>query len=919
MEVVQAQSNRKADDRAQVAPVAAPERSQLADASVSTTIDIRADFQRELSRAPSADSTQPAQTVERRDSIVTASVAAPVTEKPDSRLAQMQQKEIQEKLVHQETMIRGTESNIESTQKDASTGGVTGFFMWSAGTKGAMNKDIASMQELNEARNKQASEMKATIEKQQKTAEQFAKLEQQGKELQAKGDLAGAQKAFNAAQEVFNTSQGVKQPGLVVDTAAYREQQQQVQQGLSNSVKNLDTTESVMRTTQKVAIVAGATIATGGAALAVGGVTGAAVGVVAGTAYGTAVGGTAALTEATGHVARGNKTESKAFSDAGTQTLESARDSAIASVGTVAGMGVGGHVAGGVAARLGTSAGAQVATAVANGAAAGASSAAFSTSVNTGLEYSAARREFSKLADSANLSPADREVAYAKFMEDRGLSTSGIAQRFEHDVSIGALGGGIGGATGAGKQLATSGRNALAMEGGQALADVGIGVGDAALRGQLNAEGITSSIAGAVVGNVSGRVSQRNHPATKTQPGGDQTPPPTTVTDGPPPEIYRMEDYRQQQTGATAQPHELQLAAGAESMSAKPAPAAVTVNPEVQDRAATIKMTAEKAPAQQANEVPATAPGVADADRHPAAPVLDNAVIDKSVNRMLADTDHQMDLTRNLQHAEFGPAVKSKLEEISAVQGISQEEFVREVAANREKVKTLFPQDDTPLNVTPAGESRMRLLREDMMKKDPILNSIGDDATLTPAQRAHLDAHADKIKTEVLPNLQAALEDVTQVVSSDSYVRVTSRAKSADGLHEKVTRMQDGNQGRGTRPEYRLADVPDAVGGRVVVENAADLGKITAAIEEKFQGNIFEKDNFYLNEKKSQRPYRVITYTVLQDGVPCEIQVMTLASNISSDIDHNTVYKQLIGLDDTERQQVTDWWRGVAAKELNDL
>jgi ppGpp synthetase/RelA/SpoT-type nucleotidyltranferase len=213
----------------------------------------------------------------------------------------------------------------------------------------------------------------------------------------------------------------------------------------------------------------------------------------------------------------------------------------------------------------------------------------------------------------------------------------------------------------------------------------------------------------------------------------------------------------------------------------------------------------------------------------------------------------------------------------------------------------------------------MALLRDSMMQSDPVLHSVGENPELTPLQQERLRVYGDKVKVAVLPKLQATLEDIAQATSPDSFVRVTSRAKSADGLHEKVTRMQAGNQGRGTRPGYRLADVPDAAGGRIVVEQLGDLAKITSAIEETFRGNIFEKDNFYLNEKKSQRPYRVITYTVLQDNVPCEIQVMTLSSNISSDIDHNTVYKQLIGLDESERMEVTDWWRGVVAKELNDL
>lgn len=832
MDISQGKNNKRAEAPTSPVNTGPVERSQLDDLSFSTSAGKRSELQREHAN-------------QRKQSVTAAEFNSPEQHatSSDPRMLQIQEQrqELKEKLEVQQTLIRGTEFNINSAKQQVETGGMTGFFMWSSGAKDTIRKDISSMEELNKARIKQVTEMKVALEKQRAAAEQFNKLDQQGKELQAKGDIPNARKAFHAAHNVLATSINRTQPSVVVDTATYRDAQRQVSQGLSDSQRNLDKTEAVLRTTQKVAVIGGATVATGGAALAIGGATGATVGVIAGTAYGTATGGAAALTEASGHITVGNKTTQQALTDARDQTLESARDSVIASVGTVAGIGVGGKVAGGIAARIGTSTTAKIVTAAANGSAAGATSATISTTANTSIEYAAASREFSQRFDSTKLTPADREQAYATFMEERGLTAPGIARRYAHDVSIGALGGALGGATGAGKDLVgPSRRAALSIEGGQIVADIGIGLGDAAVQGQLNAEGITSSIAGAVIGNVSGRVSHR-----------------------------KFAGQPQSQLNPSSATQEIPV--GGELL------------------------------------------------RHSAAPALENPILDKSVSKMLADTDHPMDLTRNLQHLRYGPSVKRNLQEISTIKGMSQEEFVRVVADSRDNVRALFPQDDTQFNFTPSGESRMRLLRDTMMRSEPVLHSIGDDHVLTPTQQERLKAHADKIKTQVLPNFQSALEDVAQVVSPDSYARVTSRAKSADGLHEKVTRMQGGNQGRGTRPEYRLADVPDAVGGRIVVEDIGDLAKVTSAIEERFQGNIYEKDNFYLNEKKSQRPYRVITYTVLQDSVPCEIQVMTLSSNVSSDIDHNTVYKQLIGLEAHERQQVTDWWRGVTAKELHDL
>jgi ppGpp synthetase/RelA/SpoT-type nucleotidyltranferase len=323
--------------------------------------------------------------------------------------------------------------------------------------------------------------------------------------------------------------------------------------------------------------------------------------------------------------------------------------------------------------------------------------------------------------------------------------------------------------------------------------------------------------------------------------------------------------------------------------------------------------------AKQANKVPAGQDALQGA-RHPLSPTIENPTLDSVVDQMLKDTTHPMDLTRNLANPKLSAKVSEKLQALASVQGLSDDEFKAVVEATREKIRRLFPQDDTPFNINPVTGQKLAVeLRDSLMERNSVLFGIGESEWLTQAQQHQLEKHADHLKVHVLPQLRDTLDEITGILPEGHYAHVSARAKTADGLEDKVFRMQAGNGGKGARPNYRLADVPDAVGGRVVVETLEDVAAVTAEIERKFAGKIFEKDNFYLNPKKSEGPYRVITYTVECEGVPCEVQVMTLASNISSDIEHNTVYKHLIPLEERQRDEIMDWWRGVSAQELNTL
>ncbi|MCB0354809.1 MAG: hypothetical protein KDD64_14840 [Bdellovibrionales bacterium] len=456
----------------------------------------------------------------------------------DPRVVAMreEQERLEGEIERLERLNGGSRRQIDSWKEDKSHMGLIDRI---AGTTGTLQGQIDSEKREIERRDDQIAELRERLDHQEelidglKTAEdQGRDLEQQAREAQEAGDaahaealLAQAQAQYNTAQQQFEVFSETAGERAVLFSDQYRAEQQKAIESYGDIVKGIETTETVLRTTQKVAIIAGATIATGGTFAVVGGgflaASGAAVAV--GTAYGTVVGGAAAFTEAGGHIAYGNKTVDEALGDAVDQTADYAKESAIAAVGTVAGVGVGGKVASVVAGKGGSVVRTIVAGA-ANGATAGGASAVVSTAAGVTEEYIAASNEFNELYKNSDLSPEELAQEREKFFAQRGLDLEGIAARVGKDVAIGVLGGAVGGSMAAGRE-GLAGIKALASEVGENAADAGIGIGVAAIEGDLSTENITSNIAGAVIGTVTGRVSHEVH-SRKQQ---------SSVNDGPVP------------------------------------------------------------------------------------------------------------------------------------------------------------------------------------------------------------------------------------------------------------------------------------------------------------------------------------------------------------------------------------------------
>jgi ppGpp synthetase/RelA/SpoT-type nucleotidyltranferase len=289
------------------------------------------------------------------------------------------------------------------------------------------------------------------------------------------------------------------------------------------------------------------------------------------------------------------------------------------------------------------------------------------------------------------------------------------------------------------------------------------------------------------------------------------------------------------------------------------------------------------------------------------------------LEKFVLDTKHPMNIVGYMKNREMRPAIFDELKTMAKLPSVSSGDLKETVARTFDPSKPLLKSDDAEFSVAD-GQKRSQALKEDLLKRDGALYSMGD--VPTDEQSQALKAYAGKIRKDTLPKLVDKLESIIADMPKDKgFPAVNARAKTAEGIVDKIHRMRVGNDGKDPRPDYALCDMPDAVGGRITVNTPEELQKVMQRLESSFGNeNIFEKDNFYSNPKKNQRAYRVITYTVQVDGVPCEVQVTTLRSSMAADLNHNTAYKRLHpDLPESTIDYISGLQRNVAADEHRDL
>lgn len=291
------------------------------------------------------------------------------------------------------------------------------------------------------------------------------------------------------------------------------------------------------------------------------------------------------------------------------------------------------------------------------------------------------------------------------------------------------------------------------------------------------------------------------------------------------------------------------------------------------------------------------------------------------LEKFLLDVDHPVNVTSYLKDPARRVIVLHDLLLIAESKAIGTEEFSQIISETAHADHPLFKALDPELNET-NGRKRSEILSEKLATgTEAELYAIG--AGPTPTQRVLLDRYVTRLNNETRSRFETTLESIVREVDApsetihpDGFPVMSGRAKSAEGILDKIARMRRGNDGKDPRPGYTLANMPDAVGCRITVRDVQQLSGIMQLVEARFgKQNIYEKDSFYVNPKKRERPYRVITYTITVDGVPCELQLSTLSSSMTADLEHNTLYKPYIPVSSEEADLISSLQRRATVHE----
>ncbi|MEK7140377.1 MAG: hypothetical protein AAB815_01180 [Patescibacteria group bacterium] len=279
------------------------------------------------------------------------------------------------------------------------------------------------------------------------------------------------------------------------------------------------------------------------------------------------------------------------------------------------------------------------------------------------------------------------------------------------------------------------------------------------------------------------------------------------------------------------------------------------------------------------------------------------------LNKFIDDKDHPVNIIANLRNPEVRQKTLKLLIELASSTDTNvtmSEDAYRKFIDNKSAVLGIFFKDDDSefFNVTEIqGNKRKRIdvLREKLLTQNPSLYSIINIAS--QKQWLLLEQYVAFLHEEVLPKLREKIEEVISPIRNLATTSV--RVKTAKGMIDKIQRMREGKHYMGTpKPEYAMADMQDALGGKITVHSLEILPSIIARLQEIFgPDNIYRKENLYTSSKKKYHTYKAIKYTVLFMGIPCEIQIETLLLSLANDIYHNVAYKPdiLPDLDDKTR------------------
>ena len=278
------------------------------------------------------------------------------------------------------------------------------------------------------------------------------------------------------------------------------------------------------------------------------------------------------------------------------------------------------------------------------------------------------------------------------------------------------------------------------------------------------------------------------------------------------------------------------------------------------------------------------------------------------VVRMLDDHaayNHRLNLTDGLLDAGRRARVIDVLNELADSNVVeSYGSFDRFLEANAGHGSLFDPVADE-VNNAADGNSRKKTFVEALKTADPA-RATGPDPTM--GQSILVNEYALVLSARVLPAVEAEIKAIAKAVGSSA--KVSARSKTAEDLVDKVGRMTRGSNNVRPRPHYRVGDAIDAVGTRITVADMSGLAAAFDAAKAYFGtgdgGRILEIENMYASPKSAKPLYRVISMVIAVevDGKPYtfELQLTTERASVAADLDHNTIFKPYVPINEVEQR-----------------
>jgi ppGpp synthetase/RelA/SpoT-type nucleotidyltranferase len=337
---------------------------------------------------------------------------------------------------------------------------------------------------------------------------------------------------------------------------------------------------------------------------------------------------------------------------------------------------------------------------------------------------------------------------------------------------------------------------------------------------------------------------------------------------------------------------------------------------EVAAAADDVPAVADQVPARDPDPAPGPRPDLENrgrADAHAAVAerlAPEHPELASVVDKLLDDT-HPLNVTDALANPDLRPRTLELLDELAEGRALPDGMTLDEFRRANPGEGSVFEVPDRHVNFDADGNSRKQEF-VDAAKADDPARTVG--AEPGPQRRALVAEYADRLNDDVAPAVATEVRGLVDSLPDElrEGVTVNARAKTDDGLLDKVARMVQGRENLPPRPGYQVGDVIDAVGARITVDNMEQLEAVLDKVLEHFGvgdgGRILELENMYAQPKARNPEYRVIPLTIAKevDGqlYTFELQLTTRRASIAADLNHNTLYKPYVELTEAQRAAV---------------